>query len=332
MEPVRWGVLGIGRHFIRRVVTPANAAPEVDLYAVASRSRDKARSTAEQFGIPVHYGAYEELLDDAAVEAVFITVPNHLHLEWIKKAADAGKHILCEKPLTLTAAEAREAADYAAECRVMLMEAFMYRFHPQWVRVRELVMTGHIGDIRAIHTVFSYTNTDPRNIRNIRAYGGGGLYDIGCYAVSVARWVFDREPSRVVSLINRDPDFDTDVLSSGLMDFGAGHATFTVGTKHTAAQSVDIQGTSGGIRVHIPFNTYEDVPAAMTVVTSVGSREVLTGPADHYGLEFAAVSRAIRDGGPMPIPPWDAIRNMAVLDALFASELSGRWVTVAAPE
>ena len=323
MDPVRWGVIGIGRHFIQRVLLPIKASPLVDLYAVGSRSGEKARQTAEEHGIPTHHASYEDVLDDPVVEAVFITLPNHLHLEWIRRAADAGKHILCEKPLTLTADEAREAADYAAAKGVLLMEAFMYRFHPRWLRVRELAATGHIGAVTAIHTAFSYNNADPRNIRNIAEYGGGGIYDIGCYAVSVPRFVLGREPLRVVSTLRRDPDFGTDVLTSAIMDFGDAHATFTVGTRHFSAQGVDIYGTGGRMHLPVPFNTFEDVPALLTVVTGVGTREVAFGPADQYGCQFDAFSRAVRAGGPVPTPIDDAVANMAVLDVLFLSAESG---------
>ena len=328
MKPVLWGVLGVSKHFITRVLLPMQKSDIVDLHAVASRSEDKAREAASRYGIPKYYGSYDALLADESVEAVFIPLPNHLHLEWIRKAADAGKHILCEKPLTLNVRETREAIDYAASKDFLLMEAFMYRFHPQWLHARDLVHTGTIGRVTAVHTFFAYNNSDPSNIRNILETGGGALYDIGCYAVSVARFMFGAEPKRVMSLIDRDSDFGTDVLSSAVLDFGMGRSVFTVGTKTFGRQTVDVFGTGGSIHIHLPFNTYPDVPAKITVVTGLGSRDVVFDPVDQYGLEMEEFSRAVRDGGPVPTPPDDALRNIAAIDAIFRSEKTGEWKDV----
>ena len=325
MKPVRWGIIGVGKHVTLRVLLPLIKAELVELYGIASRNPEKARQTSEKFGIPRYFPSYNDLLSDASIEAVFIPLPNHIHLEWIKKAADAGKHILCEKPLTLNAQEAREAIEYTEKKGVLLMEAFMYRFHPQWIRARELSRTGSIGNLRAINTFFSYNNTDPKNIRNILEAGGGAIFDIGCYAVSVARYIFEKEPKRVMSLINRDPEFKTDILTSCLMDFGEGHSVFTVGTKTFSYQKVDIHGSGGRIQIQIPFNSFDDVPSKITVTNSIGTREIQFEPQDHYELQFERFSEAIRKGGPAPIPPEDARKNLEVLDALFRSEKSGNW-------
>jgi len=295
------------------------------LYGIASRDPEKARAASEKYDIPRYYRSYDELLRDSSIEAVYIPLPNHLHLEWIKKSADAGKHIVCEKPLTMNASEAAEAVDYAEQKGVLLMEAFMYRFHPQWTRVRELVMIGHIGDVQAVQTFFSYDNDDPENIRNKLETGGGAILDIGCYAVSVARFIFDAEPLRIVSLAKRDPGFKTDILCSALLDFGGRHSVFTVGTQIFPFQTVEIVGTGGRIHIDIPFNTYPDVPAVVTVTTSIGTRVLENGPEDHYRTQFERFSEAIRTNRPSPIPSTDALRNMQVLDAFFRSERSGGW-------
>lgn len=328
MKPVRWGIIGIGKHFISRVLLPLTQSEDVDLSAVASRSENKAKETAEKYGIEKYYGSYDALLADPTIEAVFITLPNHMHLDWIKKAADAGKHILCEKPITLNAEDARAAATYTAEKNVLLMEAFMYRFHPQWIHAKDLIRTESIGTLQTVHTSFSYNNPDPKNIRNIKEYGGGALYDIGCYAVSTARYLFGREPARVISLINRHDEFETDILSSGILDFGDARSTFTVGTMMFPDQSVSAHCTGGRLKIHIPFNTFPDVPANVTVINGVGTRELSFGPADQYGLEFEHFSQTIRNGGKAPTPIDDAISNMAVLDALFRSGETGNWETV----
>ncbi len=331
MKPVRWGVLGVSKHFITRVLLPMRASELVDLHAIASRSLGRAVDAGARYGIPACYGSYEELLADSSVEAVFIPLPNHLHLEWIRKAADAGKHILCEKPLTLNAGDTHAAIEYAVSKDVLLMEAFMYRFHPQWLRAKELVNTGAVGRLTAVHTFFAYNNTDPKNIRNIHDMGGGGLYDIGCYAVSTSRFLFGGEPDRVLALIDRDPVFGTDILTSAILDFGSGRALFTVGTNTFQSQKVDIYCTGGNIHVHLPFNTYADFPAKMTVVTGLGSREIEFPAVDQYGIEVEAFSRAVRDGVSSPVPMSDALGNAAAVDALFRSAVSGTWETVRIP-
>jgi predicted dehydrogenase len=325
MEAVRWGVLGVANIFMKRVLPPLLKSDSVDLVAIASRSPERARRAAEAFGIARSYGTYEDLLADPDIEAVYIPLPNHLHAEWIRKAADAGKHILCEKPLALNAEETAACVEYAAERGVRLMEAFMYRFHPQWQRAQELVRIGEIGAILAVHTSFGYNLKDPENIRNKLDMGGGALMDIGCYAVSVPRFIFGREPDRVIGLFIRDPSFKTDILSSAILDFGGARSVFTVATQVFQTQRVDIFGTSGSIHIGIPFNMYADVPPLLTVITEIGERRPILPAADQYGLEFEAFSRALRQELPVPTPAEDAVANQKVLDALFRSESSGVW-------
>jgi len=328
MKPVRWGVLGIGKHFVQRVLPSLLDSPLVEVAAVASRDLGRARETAGRFGIPAAYGSYEDLVADQRLEAVYIALPNHLHAEWVGKCAEAGKHVLCEKPLAMDAGQAQACLEHCRKQGVRLMEAFMYRFHPQWRRTLELVRHGEIGAVRAVHTAIGYSNTNPGNIRNILDYGGGALRDIGCYAVSIPRFLFQAEPLRVVSLVSRDPAFKTDVLSSAILDFGEGRATFTVGTQVFSHQGVEVVGTAGRIAVQIPINAYPDTPLRITVTTGVGEREPVLPAADQYGLEFEAFSRALREDRPVPTPPQDAVDNMKVLDALLASERSGRWEPV----
>jgi len=327
MQAVRWGVLGVANIFIKKVLPPLLKSEWVRIEAIASRNRDKAQSAAQKYGIAKSYASYQELLDNPDIEAVYIPLPNHLHAEWIRRAADRGKHILCEKPLALNAGEAAACAEYAERAGVKLMEAFMYRFHPQWRRVEEMVRMGEIGDILAVQTYYAYNLTDPDNIRNKLETGGGALMDIGCYAVSVPRLVFDREPERVIGLFRRDPGFGTDTLTSAILDFGSGRSVFTTATQGFRAQTVDIYGTGGSICIDIPFNMYADVPPLLTVTTSVGARRPSLKAADQYGLEFEAFSRALREDLPVPTSPADAVNNQKTLDALFRSESSGSWET-----
>jgi predicted dehydrogenase len=325
MKPVVWGILSVSGHYGLRVHTNVTKSPLVEMRAVASRSKQKAAEAAAFYGMPKSYGSYEDLLADREIEAVYIPVPNHMHAEWVKKAADAGKHILCEKPFALNARDAEEAIHHAESKGVMIMEAGMYRLHPQWKRAREIVRSGEIGEVHTIHTSFCYSLSDPTNIRNILSVGGGAIYDVGYYAVSSARFLLGKEPLRVLSLVHRDPRLKTDTLSSGILDFGTTRAIFTVATQTFPWQCVDAAGSGGHLTVHLPFNAYPDVPLQVSVSNGVGSRTIDAPATDQYVELFEGFSRAVREGGPVPTPPQDAIDNMKVLDALFRSEKSGAW-------
>jgi predicted dehydrogenase len=329
MERLRMGVLGCSGHYALRIAVPLRGSLLVEPWGVASRDGERARRYAGERGFSKFYGSYEALLADGDIDFVYIPLPNHLHLEYIRKAAMAGKPVLCEKPLGLNAGEAVEAAEFCRERGVPLMEAFMYRLHPQWVRAKELADADEIGQIRAINCFFSYNNRDAGNIRNIAACGGGALLDIGCYAVSSARYLMKAEPLRAFCTLLRDPVFKTDVQASGVLDFGGGRAsTFTVGTQMYSWQRVTALGTGGSLSIEVPFNMYGDVPGRVTVSTGVGQRRIETEIADQYLLEFDAFAEALINKTGTPIPVEDAVANMAALDALFASAASGRWEEV----
>jgi predicted dehydrogenase len=328
MKPVVWGVLSVANHYVSRIDTNLRKSPLVDVRAIASRSIEKARAAAQRLRIPKAYGSYAELLADKEIEAVYIPVANHLHAEWVKKAADAGKHVLCEKPFALNAAEAQDAFDYCQKKGVLVMESLMYRFHPQWVRAGEMVRSGDLGEIHAVHTFFSYMIADPANIRNIAEIGGGGMRDVGSYAISCARFIMGVEPARVMSLMYRDPVLKTDTLSSGVLDFGKARSIFTVGTQTQAWQRVDVVGSGGELTIHIPFNSYFDVPAELTVTSWLGTRTVRIPAVDQFVEVFEAFSRAVRNGGPVPQPPKDTVDNQKALDALLKSEKTGTWEAV----
>ncbi|MCX8012693.1 MAG: Gfo/Idh/MocA family oxidoreductase [Rectinema sp.] len=335
MNKIRWGILSVSNHYRMRVhpqlVGPEGEAALTEVVALASRDREKAEAAARELGIPNACGSYEELLARSDIDAVYIPLPNHLHAAWVKKAADAGKHVLCEKPFALDAGEAADAIAHAHARGVKVMEAFMYRFHPQWIHAREVVRSGEIGRVMCTHIQFSFNNRDPRNIRNMLDAGGGAIMDIGCYACSSGRVIIGKEPLRALSLVNRDPEFRTDALSAGILDFGEAHALFSVSTQAFPSQRVEIVGTSGSISIQIPFNMYADVPAEMRIVTGVGPRTVRLGPAPQYRLMFDAFSRAILEHTLVPTPPEDAVANMRVIDALFRSEKSGGWEPIDVP-
>jgi predicted dehydrogenase len=308
------------------------ASPLVELRAIASRSLDTARAAAAELGIPKAYGSYEELLDDPEIEAVYNPLPNHLHVPLTLAAARAGKHVLCEKPIALNAREAEELREI--DGKVVFMEAFMVRFHPQWLRAREIARSGAIGSLRAVQVLFSYFNDDPGNVRNQADIGGGALYDIGCYPIVVARFLFEAEPTRAIALIDRDPAFRTDRTASALVDFGGGRQlAFTVATQLVPYQRVQICGTRGRIEVHIPFNAPQGGQTRLFLDdgSDLGGSSIRTETlpeSDQYRLQGEAFSRAVRGEAELPYGVDDAIRQMRVLDALFRSEASGCWESV----
>ncbi len=328
MERMKLGVLGISNHFVKRVLYPLKGSKKVEIHAISSRDEGKSAKFAQSHGIPKWYGSYESLLADEEIDAVYIPLPNHLHLEYIKKAADAGKGVICEKPIALDYGQAKEAFDYAADHGVVLMEAFMYKFHPQWIHAKELLLSGEIGKIGSVHCMYAYDNKDPHNIRNVREFGGGSLLDIGVYAVSTARYIMGSEPERVISLIERDPRFGTDILTSAVMDFGGPRTIFTVSTQNYPGQRIEVYATGGRMSVEIPFNMYPDVPGRVTVETSVGKRDFLSETADQYLLEFEAFAQAVKDG----VKPYDfsqdSLGNMKAIDAIFRSAETGAWEEV----
>jgi len=329
--PLRWGILSTARIAAQHIVPALNATAGHEVVAIGSRDGQRAAAWAADHGIATSYGSYDELLADPNVEAVYNPLPNHLHIDWSIAALEAGKHVLCEKPLGLDTTDAQRLVEAAANHpELVVMEAFMYRFHPQWIAARELVGDGRIGDVRTIQTLFSYFNDDPDNVRNIASIGGGALLDIGCYPISQARFIFGDEPTRVLGLIERDPNFGTDRLASCILDFGNGRsATFTVSTQSHRFQQAQILGRTGRIEIDIPVNTPKDRACEVTVDTEVDGIEVLSfGPADQYAAQADEFAAAIRSGGQAPTPLSDAIANMAVIDAAFASAASDSWCKV----
>jgi predicted dehydrogenase len=333
-QPLRWGILSTAAIAANHVVPALQGAHDHEVVAIGSRDLARATAWATEHDIATAHGSYDELLADPDVEAIYNPLPNHLHVDWSIAALEAGKHVLCEKPLGLDTADARRLLEAAADHPgLVVMEAFMYRFHPQWIAARELVLDGRIGELSTIQTFFSYFNDDPDNVRNDPTIGGGALLDIGCYPISQARFLFGREPERVLGLIERDPSFGTDRITSGILDFGSGRsATFTVSTQLHGHQRAQIVGTTGRIEVDIPVNSPKDRPTELTIVTDDGGTEILSfGPVDQYACQADAFRTAIRAGQPAPTPLDDALANMAVIDAVFASTVSDSWCAVRQP-
>jgi predicted dehydrogenase len=325
MRNIRWGVLSTAGIGVEKVIPAMQRAELCDVVAIASRDGSRASEVARDLGIAHAYGSYEELLADPDIDAVYNPLPNHLHAEWTLRAAGAGKHVLCEKPLAMDAAEAERVVEGCRDAGVLLMEAFMYRLHPQWVRIRELVEQGRLGDLMAIQSFFSYRNVDPANIRNVPEFGGGALMDIGCYPINVSRMMFGGEPDRVEAVMHLDPAFGTDVLASVIMTFGERQSTFTCSTVLESDQRVHLIGTEGRLLVEIPFNIPPD-RATRLLLTAGGdspvdpNTEVIEIPArDQYGVQGDMFSRAIIEGTQVPTPPEDAVANMRLIDAIRAA-------------
>jgi predicted dehydrogenase len=330
---VRWGVLGVARIATQKVIPAMIRGQLTDVVAIASRDADKAKQAAATFGIPRAYGSYEELLTDPDIEAVYNPLPNHLHVEWTTRAAEAGKHVLCEKPIAMSAAEAERLLHVRDRTGVHIQEAFMVRTHPQWIAAQEIARSGRLGDVRAIAGFFSYFNDNPANVRNIRDFGGGALYDIGCYLINTARFIFGREPQSVAAVIEPDPRFGVDVLTSFLLDFGPGQTTALCSTQLVPSQRVLIFGTRGRLEIEIPFNAPPDRPSRIFVDDgsdlSDDARQTITFEAcDQYTIQADRFSEAVRSEALPAYPLEDSVQNMRVIDAVFRAALSGRWESV----
>jgi predicted dehydrogenase len=333
MEPVPFGVIGTAKIGIEKVIPAMQRSKHCRIVAIASRDPARARAAAEALRIPRAYGSYGELIQDAEIEAVYNPLPNHLHVPISIEAAAAGKHVLCEKPIALSAAEVAKLIEARDRAGVLVQEAFMVRSHPQWLRARELVRAGEIGELRVVQGSFSYMNVDAANVRNQAGIGGGGLYDIGCYPIVTSRFLFEAEPTRVASQIDYDPNFETDRLASVLLQFPKGQALFYCSTQLVPYQRMQILGTKGRIEIEIPFNAPPDRPCRIFVddgskLGDASARLETFDVVDQYTLQGDLFAHAIREGIALPFPLEDAINNMRVLDAVFRAGTSGRFEEV----
>jgi predicted dehydrogenase len=329
-KKVKWGVLGVASIATRKVIPGMQKGDWSEIAAIASRDLTRAKSAAGQLGIQKAYGSYEDLIADREIEAIYNPLPNHLHVPWSIKAAQAGKHVLCEKPVGCNVTETEELLRVRDRTGVKIGEAFMVKTHPQWLHVRKLTRNGTIGELKSIVTIFSYFNRDPENVRHKVEWGGGGLLDIGSYPITLSRWLFNEEPRRVTGALELDPDFGTDRLASGAMEFSSGHSVFTCGTQTNYFQRVELLGTTGHLAVEIPFNAPNDRPTQITVADGMalyGGKVVVEEipTCDQYTIQGDVFSRAIRENTEVPVPLEDALGNMKVIDAIFRSAESGKW-------
>ena len=331
----RWGILGVAKIAIDRIIPAIQAGHTGQVVAIASRSIDKAQATAARFAIPRAYGSYEELLADPQVDAIYNPLPNHLHVPWSIRALEAGKHVLCEKPIARDAAEASQLLAVRERTGRVVQEAAMVRTHPRWLGAREIVRSGRIGELRSMAGFFSYFNDSPANVRHQPGMGGGGLLDIGFYPITMSRFVFEAEPVRVIGLLEIDPRFGVDRLASVILEFPRGHAIFTCSTQLAPYQNLDILGTRGRIGVEIPWSMPHERPSRLVVQVPDGSPgageaqkavdEIWFPACDQWGVHCDRFCEAIAKGQSAPVPIEDAIANMRVIDAVFRAAQSGRW-------
>ncbi len=329
---LRWGVLSTANIGLKKVLPAMQQGENITIAAIASRDLAKAQQAAAALDIPTAYGSYEDLLADPNIDAIYNPLPNPLHVPWTIKAAEAGKHVLCEKPIGLTVAEAKTLLEVRARTGVKICEAFMIRSFPQWLRLRELLDEKRIGELRSVTGFFSYFNVNPSNIRNQVETGGGGIYDIGCYLIHASRYAFRQEPSRVVACLDRDPEMHTDRLASAILEFPGGHSIFTCSTQLIPYQRIHFLGTRGRIELEIPFNAPPDRPTRIFIdstgdLTGSGITSEIFPVCDQYTLQGEAFAKAVREDTEVPVPLEDSIGNMAVIEAVFSSARTGQWVT-----
>jgi predicted dehydrogenase len=327
MKKVRWGILSTAKIGREKVIPALQKGEFCEIVAIASPNQQRLREEADRLSIPVRYDSYEELLNDNSIDAVYIPLPNHLHVPWALKAMEANKHVLCEKPIGLTSAEAMQLTEASKQKpHLKIMEAFMYRFHPQWIKIKALVDEGKIGKLGTVQSFFSYYNTDPGNIRNRKEVGGGVMMDIGCYCLSFARFLFGQEPEQVFATVDIDKEFGTDRMASGILQFATGTSTFTCSTQLMPYQRVNILGTDGRIEVEIPVNAPPDKATKLLLHTKAGTEEIMFDPVDQYTLQGDRFSQAILNNEPVPTPLTDAVQNMKLLEAVFESATKGTWI------
>ncbi len=316
---IRIGVLSVAKIGTVKVIPAMQKCAHVEVAAIASRDLSRAKTAASKLSIPKAYGSYEELLSDPSVDAIYNPLPNHLHVEWSIRAADSGKHVLCEKPAGLNSTEIVSMIAARDRAGVKMAEAFMIRVHPQWLRTREIIQSGEIGELRSMHCVFSFFNRDAANIRNRPECGGGALMDIGCYPIHASRWIFGTEPLRVSSRIERDPDFGIDRTLSGLLDFPNGQALFTTSMQMNPYQRVGFFGTKGHVEIEIPFNAPPDRETRIFVRVGMESRTETFPICNQYTLQGDAFARAILENSEVPVPLENSLGNMKVMEALLAA-------------
>jgi predicted dehydrogenase len=327
-KKLRWGVLGVAKIATTKVIPAMPRGRSSEVVAIASRDSGRAAEAAALLGIPKSFGSYEALLADPDVDAVYIPLPNHLHVPWSTRAAEAGKHVLCEKPIGLSSGEVRRLIAARDRTGVVIQEAFMVRSHPQWIAARDLVREGRIGEPRSMLGHFSYYNDNPANIRNVPEFGGGALMDIGCYLITTSRFIFEREPLRVAGAVDIDPVLGVDRTASVMLDFDGPQFAGTCSMQMAPYQRIQIFGAAGRIDIEIPFNAPPD-RACRVLLDATGpgaATEIIEiAVCDQYTLQADRFAGAVLNGERVSSPLEDSLHNMLCIEAVLRSARSGRW-------
>ncbi|PZE22191.1 Gfo/Idh/MocA family protein [Paenibacillus xerothermodurans] len=319
---LRWGILGCANIAKRAVIPGIQQSATGEVTAIASRNESTARATADELGIPTAYESYEQLLADDNIDAVYVPLPNHLHKEWTIKAAEAGKHVLCEKPIALNASEAEEMAEACARADVKLAEAFMYRHHPRYAMIKDIIKSGEIGEIRGIRGAFTFNSArSGENVRFHRTMGGGALYDVGVYPISAARFVLEREPEAATVHAFFSPEHDNvDMMAAGVLEFSGGVAlTFDCAMWAAGRNVLEVLGTEGRIELPSAFVSKLNEEDHLSVTVGRERREVIVPYVNQYALQADDFGRSILQGTPLLFEPSDAVLNMRAVDACLKS-------------
>lgn len=328
-EKIKWGILSTATIAVEHVIPAIINSKHGEIYAIASRSLEKAKITAENFNIAKYYGSYEKLLEDKEIDAIYIPLPNHLHVEWSLKSLQAGKHVLVEKPIALTSIDAQRLLDESAKYpELKIMEAFMYRHHPQWLKVKELVDNGSIGKVRTIQSSFSFFDDDPNSIVNKKEYGGGSLMDIGCYPISLSRFIFNSEPEKVLGSVEYHPQFNVDSVATAILKFKEGTSSFFSSIHLAEKQQVQIFGTEGIIEIKLPFNPIANETSKIYLHKNNKTEEIIFEPCDQYTIQADLFALAIINNKEVPTPLDDAVNNMKVIEKIIESDKLGKWMKV----
>ena len=324
---IKWGILSTAYIGTEHVIPAMMKSEYSEVNAIASRNYDKAKTVANKLNIPKYYGTYEELLKDNEIEAVYIPLPNHLHVPWAIKCLEAGKHVLVEKPIGLSSEEAQKLLEESKKYpNLKIMEAFMYKFHPQWIKVKQLVDEGEIGTLRNIQSSFSFYDDNPESITNKSEMGGGSLMDIGCYPISLSRLLFNSEPKKISGMVEIHHEFKVDVLASAILEFENGYSSFFSSTLLEENQKVEIFGTKGKIEILVPFNPEENIPAKILLTKDSKETEIQFERCNQYTIQADLFSKAILENGKVPTSLYDSIHNMKVIEKIIESSNLGKSV------
>ncbi|MRI01214.1 gfo/Idh/MocA family oxidoreductase [Kriegella sp. EG-1] len=326
---IQWGILSTATIAREQVIPAMLQSKFCNVLAITSRDIKKAEEIAEDFGIAKFYDDNQELLNDSEIEAVYIPLPNHLHVEWAKKALSAGKHVLVEKPIALSSTSAKSLLDEAKKYpNLKIAEAFMYKFHPQWIKAKELVDSGEIGTLKTIQSSFSFFDDDAHSITNNKSYGGGSLMDIGCYSISISRLLFNEEPKSVLASIEYHSEYEVDILANGILEFEKGSSSFFCATQLDYTQQAQIFGTKGSIKFELPFNPPIDTCSKIWLTKDEITTEIKFDICNQYTLQADAFSRAIIENIQLPVHLNDAINNMIIIEKLHESNAEGKRVKI----